>query len=1188
VKHFLLPIVCLALASALPAWGQTAPAAPLPEAPTRVVVQDAAMDALDQRCGRRPVGEVRFEGCAGTRCEADSVRERMRSLVGMRGGSPLRPGQMTVSRERLLKLGFFRSVAVDCQVNDIGQAVVTFQVVGHDFVRRLLFEGNRAVFTDELRGRAIIRAGDPLDADTPDGRNTLIRQTDSVIAVYKRAGFERPKVEVAAEPLEPGQVVVRVRIDEGERQRATQVRVHIDEPPAATVQERAAGLVCPPLTERTVREAGDVSTSEAFTDRHADKARLRVREFLRRLGYGNPSVQVRHDGAGTVRIDVNTGRCNLLRIFTRDERGTQEGGYELSDDRSLYEALPFGESGLFDFDEADRGREDLLAALANRGFLFAEVKLDYRPVPAQLSTQVETAITYWMTTGYVSQVRGIQFPGAHELDPERLAEVMQTKAYDFLDTGGFAQIDGLLADLDAIRQAYLDAGYHQIHYDLALPEGMTPTHANTRVRIETDTATLYQYRLPRKGFQIRKPHNENFIYVDIPVTEGIPARVGQVVVEGAKQVSEAEIRKLLGLQTGDAASYKTLSAGIAAVEERYRNSGFFRLDLRALCASHYPERAEGPCSPDVVLAREVDLHLRIVEGAQADVGEIFVSGNFATDEAVILRDMPAAGTPFSDQVLFDAQRRLRNLGIFSQVSLQYIGRDETPPRRRLAIVVQVVEAQNRSIEGAFGVQTLNTNRAPATRDGVTRTPTSAGEVAGAPQLIDAMGHLVSGADRLTLGFGQGVGLSLPNLMLTGEVAYVNRNFLHTGKEFRLPLKLGYNPWQAMVQCRPSSQFDTIGVLARESNCPEDPPLSSWRGLYQTANSVVRYLSLLPSYYDSRLGGSDFSLRLVAPYYVHDWAILAIDQDKLGGLAELARRFGKLSASVGVDGGFIRYKRPELSDFDPRESSADTSGGWQPQVQVIPRLTYDGTDSPLNPTRGLFITAAAPLINTVLRLPCQPGTAGCTSGYTNQLANFYKWEASAKVFVPIRAATLAVLVRAGFGTTLSERTSDRALPLTERFRLGGNFGLRGYQDYGLRQYDSRGCTLAYRGDSRVAVGTAAGCVAPQPGDVAVRDGNAVLNGSVELRFPLLGSWSGGLFWDWGAIAESWSDGEGSLNARSVRHSVGGGLRYVLAGQIPVRLDYGVAIDRRCRDVGVAVDQCTLDDAGNLHWSLLYAF
>ena len=114
--------------------------------------------------------------------------------------------------------------------------------------------------------------------------------------------------------------------------------------------------------------------------------------------------------------------------------------------------------------------------------------------------------------------------------------------------------------------------------------------------------------------------------------------------------------------------------------------------------------------------------------------------------------------------------------------------------------------------------------------------------------------------------------------------------------------------------------------------------------------------------------------------------------------------------------------------------------------------------------------------------------------------------------------------------------------------------------------------------------------PQPGDVAVRDGNAVLNGSVELRFPLLGSWFGGVFWDWGGIAEAWS-GQGQtgvLGPRSFRHSVGGGLRYVLAGQIPVRLDYGIAIDRRCRDVGLDSDQCTLDDAGNLHWSLLYAF
>ena len=158
-------------------------------------------------------------------------------------------------------------------------------------------------------------------------------------------------------------------------------------------------------------------------------------------------------------------------------------------------------------------------------------------------------------------------------------------------------------------------------------------------------------------------------------------------------------------------------------------------------------------------------------------------------------------------------------------------------------------------------------------------------------------------------------------MLTGEVAYVNRNFLHTGKEFRLPLKLGYNPWQSMVQCAPKSQFDAIGVLARESNCPEDPPLSSLRGLYQTANSVVRYLSVLPSYYDSRLAGSEFSLRVVAPYYVHDWAILAIDQDGRIVLPEKLRAHAGIGTEIAFVGLGEKFQMWEPARFEERRARA---------------------------------------------------------------------------------------------------------------------------------------------------------------------------------------------------------------------------------------------------------------------------
>jgi outer membrane protein assembly factor BamA len=392
--------------------------------------------------------------------------------------------------------------------------------------------------------------------------------------------------------------------------------------------------------------------------------------------------------------------------------------------------------------------------------------------------------------------------------------------------------------------------------------------------------------------------------------------------------------------------------------------------------------------------------------------------------------------------------------------------------------------------------------------------------------------------------------------------------LRTGKELRLPIKIGGNTAPAYVQCRaPTGAKDVVGALALAGSCPGD----DW---WDKTLSYTRFFSALPSYYDSRLLGSDFGLRLTG-YAVHDYAIQAIDIDKYGLLTELQRRFGKLATSFGVDVGLIRSKRPEEPDFT-------TTGGMQPQLQVIPRLTYDGTDSPLNPTRGFFVTAALPLIDTIIKVPnpadCPTANTCRPQTYSFPQVRFVKWEVTGKAFFTLGSSlTWAALAHVGYGQSIEKtEPSATALPQPERYRLGGQFGLRGFADYGVRQYDSAGCTLATRPgvSGKVPIGQkcADGLDHPaQVGDVLAADGNVVANGSVEARFPLAreqGVW-GSVFWDFGAVAEHWSGEAGGLHTGSFRSGLGVGLRWLLSGQIPVRVDYGVAI-------------------GRLHFGLLYSF
>lgn len=1155
------PAVAVPKPVVLPA-AVTAAELPAGLSPTDVLAM--SIDRAELRCLNRVVGRAELVGCRDARCQSPGLQRKILSLTDLQVGKKIESGMLQRAGERLVKLGFFRTISVDCRMlASSGEAVLRWQVTTAEVVRSVEFDGNSAIFQDELRNKLLIRPGDVLGPETPEGRLKLQGQKETLQNLYQRNGFDDARVDVEARLVRPGEVKVRIRIAEGERKRITDRKLVIAplEEPAAAAEE--AGLYCRPIGERALLEVADLAKLDVFTQREANRVRSRVRVYLRSLGYGNPRVEVSHRPAEQrLQLDVRPGKCSLVRIFVREETGR----FALSEDRDLYASLPFAESGLYDFDESDRGREDLLAALENRGYLFADVRLDWRPVPREMAQQVDTAITYYVTTGYISQVRGIFFHARDgddgktkrkaTFDDATLRTVIASRAYDFLDAGGFLQVDKLFADLDILKAYHRQSGFFQFGYYLGLPTDVTPTVQLVRQRRITKDETIYTWSQPGKGFEVRKPHGENFIYVHIFYREGEQARLRNVRVEGARQVPQTEVVALLGLQGGQVISAERLEQALRAVEERYRNNGFFRMNLQALCTTRGPDAPERPCSASAVLARDVDLRIVIEEGERVDLGETFVAGNFTTDPTVLLRDMPPAGEAYSAERLFEAQRRLRNLGLFSQVALQHIGDDEKPPRQRLATVVQVVEGQNRYWEALLGFQTINAARSPYEQETV-------------QGLKDFVDRATTASDRLSTGFGRAQNVNLPNLLATLEGAYVNRNFLGNGKLLRIAAKVG-------VTAPPDYSGLAFGKtpICPASN-PEQPgaPCVNWYSSSRKTppwwSDTLRYAAILPTYQDSRLFGSDYGLRVIAPYLVHDYAMGPIDIDKIGVLMEVTRRFGKLATSIAADGGYIQTRLPESRD-------QEFDRGMQRQFSLVPTLVYDNTDSPLNPTRGFALNLSVPYINALVR-----------SDNTYVPAQFFKLEATGKAFVPLGSAVLAAAVHGGAGLSFLDQGSAR-LPDFARFRLGGQYSqslLRGYSDFGIRQYDANGCTRVFAKD-----GTEKRCGAPlESGDTVRGDGDVVLNGSVEVRFPLAreqGFW-GGVFWDWGGLAEAFDE----LHPASIRHGVGLGLRWLLSGQIPVRVDYGFAIGQRCRDTPVASSgnlTCVPDEFGQLNLGLLYAF
>ncbi len=198
--------------------------------------------------------------------------------------------------------------------------------------------------------------------------------------------------------------------------------------------------------------------------------------------------------------------------------------------------------------------------------------------------------------------------------------------------------------------------------------------------------------------------------------------------------------------------------------------------------------------------------------------------------------------------------------------------------------------------------------------------------------------------------------------------------------------------------------------------------------------------------------------------------------------------------------FVNYSDvvPELTaELGPLESFNIGS--------LIAALDYDRRDNPISPRRGSFSLASVEV--------ARPLFGGDVS--------FAKYQLETSWYLPLGSgAELALGLRGGF-TQLVLSAGD--LPLSERFFLGGDSSVRGYDYKDIGSKDEAGNPLG---------------------------GNIFAQGNLELRFGLFRKLRGVLFFDAG---ELWADQAG-LPASGLKTSVGTGLRYeTLVG--PIRLDWG---------------------------------
>jgi outer membrane protein assembly factor BamA len=1062
-------------------------------------------------CEGLQVARVEITGCDDAWCETKVNLRKLHSLVELKPGQSWTAKSSFRACELLEATRFFKSVSINCDVSaDGSKALPWFVVTPNHWVRRVKISGNRALFESDIKKRLTLRSGTALNPGTRTFKAKIKEQIRELKELYQKEGFDNAQIEISTHAVGTERVDVTIVIDEAKKAKITGIDVELP-----TRDVSSAGMAygkkiqCMPLKKHVLAQKSGFSVGDIFTKRRRKKAQRRLKDYLRARGVVKPSVTIVYNAKREkVKIRIASKGCYAIRFYERDDPKPGPVGFQPADPEPILKFLRFKQTGRFSLRGAEESRADLQDWYHARGYLFANVGLEYRQLPMKQRTQggVHGVITFLSTLNYVTEIRAVTIRGNKALKTDVLYGVVGTRPYDFFGDGGYLRIERMFGDLLAIQRLYFRKGFIGMRYKNA-PAGKSRVRRIRLKRTYSGGDELLDYTFDRLHFRIRKHPNESVIYIEIDIDEGRPTNVTAIMLRGVPEKQRAILRTKLGLQPGSPFSPHLVKTDLRLLRRHFQERGYHEVKVSAKCATA-SVRLSSNCDWKSLGVKSVQVQFKISPGPKYLVGETFVRGNFRSNEGFLLKRMPKKGQVYSQYSVARAERRIRELGAFSSVRVLPIGLESNLRRRRVALVCMLEERPAQFIELATGIETLHRDDGGESGDD-------------APWLSSGLSAFIGAVDSAVYGNESATPFELPDVMLTLEVAYRNRNFRGRAEELRVPAKYGLS----------------LGALA----------LIEDKDSAEGISALHRYASLQPTWYIPKIFGQ-YDLLQFSLFGRYDRATSKVIDEVEAGIkakysSQISKRFSwnfSTTASNIHDGDFL------LEPINTVE--------WDPKLEVDVGFALNFLDNPINPTKGFWLGSQVSYIY---------------KQEDGQFNNYLKWEISAKAYLNFRKRfILALFFRYGDSHSFDDGVRD--LPTVERYRLGGIQGMRGFENDGIRPFGQDGNPILENGKP-------------------FHGGNLVLNGSVELRFPILrrvGLWATG-FLDYGALARDRAE---DLGSDSFRFSVGVGVRWLIGNQVPIRIDYGINLDRRCTVERTAqgCPEGDLEPNGQAHFAILYPF
>ncbi len=271
-------------------------------------------------------------------------------------------------------------------------------------------------------------------------------------------------------------------------------------------------------------------------------------------------------------------------------------------------------------------------------------------------------VKFIVNEGKKMRIKDIIVQGNKAFSQSRILKIIKTKRAWFFNAGALKE-DVLAEDVERVRSFYQKNGYA----DAAV---------NSEVKAD--------------------PYKPYFLFITFKIQEGKKYIVGNVSIQGNKDIKEKEIlSKLEAELPGKIFSQEALKLDVANIQGLYFDRGYIACVVQE---STYVN----PSSD------RVDITYNIIENEICYVNKIKVRGNIKTKEKVVRRELKIyPGDRFDGKKLRRSKERLQNLGFFDeQEGIKYDTEDTDTPNKK-DLIVEVKESKTGSFSFGGGYSTVD-------------------------------------------------------------------------------------------------------------------------------------------------------------------------------------------------------------------------------------------------------------------------------------------------------------------------------------------------------------------------------------------------------------------------------------------------------------------------------------------------